>query len=183
MSTYNLIAIRYKKPEAGSVMRTEFSMNQIQEAKDFQAKLVSEGSKILHGYEHIVTIEHGGGEVSRTNYENFGDVNPIEHGGFFISEDFERENCFYVVEINPLPDTENEWVFSSSFIDLDDVSKDDINVAIEGREGVDPELSQKEIVYDIISHFGHNHYSDARQLIISGENKVKEELKSYNILV
>jgi hypothetical protein len=156
-------------------------MNQLQEAKDYQAKLVSEGAEIVYGYEHIVTIEHGGEEVARTNYENFGDVNPIEHDGFFISEDFDRENCFHIVEVNLLPDVEDEWLISNSFIDLDDVSKDDLNVATEGIER--EESSKKDLVYDVVSYFGHSYYCDPRQYSVKGESKVIEELKSYNILV
>lgn len=181
MSTYNLIAIKYRKKDSTSLMRTEFSMNQLQEAKDFQAKLVSEGAEIVYGYEHIVTIEHGGGEVARTNYENLGDVNPIEHGGFFISEDFDREKCFHVVVIDQLPDSENSWLLKTCFIDMNDVSKDDIANATDDRD--ENNLSDKDIIFDLVLHYGVNHFYSPDFKIIEGEENVIKELNSYNILV
>lgn len=54
------------------------------------------------------------------SWENYGDVNPIEHGGIFIkkdTEDFPR--CYYVVRIDYNEEAGHFWL-QDLYVDLND---------------------------------------------------------------
>ena len=117
-------------------------------------------------------------------YENYGDLNPIEHGGIFIAVDKEygQGNCFYVIEVNPLADEEDSWLMEESYIDLRDVSDQQMKDALDGIENLQYD-DKKYIVSCVISYFGHTTFSDGKERIIKGEKKLLEELKSHDLTI
>lgn len=59
-------------------------------------------------------------ELPVRKWENYGDVNPIEHGGFWIKPDVPTfPGCFYIVETVPRDD-EYGWFLSDGYVDLND---------------------------------------------------------------
>lgn len=53
-------------------------------------------------------------------WENYGDVNPIAHGGFWIKPDVPTfPRCFYIVEADPREDRYG-WFVSDGYVDLND---------------------------------------------------------------
>lgn len=56
------------------------------------------------------------------NYENFGDVNPIQHGGLWIAKDETRENAYYVLRNTPIEDRAEygKQIFDDMYVELDD---------------------------------------------------------------
>jgi hypothetical protein len=67
------------------------------------------------------TIKYFGNiELPVRNWENYGDVNPIEHGGIWIKPDVPTfPGCFYLVKNIPLDDTYG-WFVQDGYIDLND---------------------------------------------------------------
>jgi hypothetical protein len=114
-------------------------------------------------------------------YENFGDVNPIEHGAMFVGQDNEMDTpCFYIIEIRPIDDMEEGWLFSESYLDVSDVTAEKWNEALEGND----EMFDRNInmaVSELIYHYGHTTFSDGNQKIIDDKNKLKKELADYGI--
>jgi hypothetical protein len=118
-------------------------------------------------------------------YVNYGDVNPVEHGGLFIALDEEvgEGNCFYVVEINKFDDIDDSWLFQDSYIDLNDVSEQQYKEASDGIDFAEDETDSARRVSYLVSYFGHNTFSDGHEQVIKGEEDLKEELLSYGIIV
>lgn len=59
-------------------------------------------------------------EVPVMEWTNYGDVNPIEHGGLWVKPDVPTfPNCFYIVEVTPMEDKEG-WFVSDGYVDLND---------------------------------------------------------------
>ena len=53
-------------------------------------------------------------------WENYGDVNPIEHGGFWIKPDVPTfPGCFYIVESSVMDD-QYGWFVSDGYVDIND---------------------------------------------------------------
>jgi hypothetical protein len=114
-------------------------------------------------------------------YENYGDVNPIEHGGLFIRLDKEMSTPHYnIIEVNPIDDLEEGWMFSESYIDLSDVSTEQWAEALdEDRELINTDI-ERAVSY-LISYFGHTTFSDGRQRVITDRKELKKELADYGI--
>jgi hypothetical protein len=113
-------------------------------------------------------------------YENYGDVNPVEHGGLYIKDDLDFENCFYIVEFNPIDDAENTWMFWESYLDLEDVSQAQLEDAVDGTVN-SPEYNKHMLVSDIINYYGHTTFSDGKQKLIEGEEKLLDYLAKFDI--
>lgn len=60
--------------------------------------------------------------MTELKWTNYGDVNPIEHGGFWIAKDEEIPSidgtCFHVVEWTPT--TENVGLLATGYVDISD---------------------------------------------------------------
>jgi hypothetical protein len=117
-------------------------------------------------------------------YVNYGDENPIEHGGLFIARDEEIKSspCFYVIEVNPLPDLEDTWVIWESYIDLNDVTQEQLSSALEEYdEEFFSNMDEETVVSALIQYFGHTTFSDGTQTVITGRDEVIKDLKERGI--
>jgi hypothetical protein len=117
-------------------------------------------------------------------YQNYGDVHPIEHGALFIAEDtdFKDEKRFMLVEVNPVDDLVDGWLFTSSCIDLDDVSKKQFEEAIDNYDDTIIADNMTKVAY-LINHFGHFTFDSGNEKIIYGKENIIQELSEYGIKI
>lgn len=120
-------------------------------------------------------------------YKNFGDVNPIEHGGLFIAKESENllDLDFHVIEVSKFDDEDDRWLVQQSSINMQDVSTEELcEVSNEFRE----EFGKIGFKYDdyvacVIRHFGHTKYSDPDTRIIEDKNELIEYLTDCGITI
>jgi len=55
----------------------------------------------------------------KMSWENYGDVNPLEHGGLFIRKDPDFKDCYYVIEVY-MTDDEESWLMGDCYVDISD---------------------------------------------------------------
>ena len=51
-------------------------------------------------------------------WENYGDVNPLEHGGLWIINDTNDNNSYYVVKVQKLEDEKNTWLYDDCYVNV-----------------------------------------------------------------
>lgn len=99
-------------------------------------------------------------------WQNYGDINFIEHGGCLIKED-EHENCFHVLSLTThIPDYKgkykNPMIVAKCFIDLSDYLKPEdedrklFNICVGFDEDYIPQTLDEEMNYcvDLINYYG-----------------------------
>ena len=56
------------------------------------------------------------------SWKNYGDENPIEHGGIFVREDEDGfPNAYYMVRINQSQDEDESWFLDDMYFDLNNI--------------------------------------------------------------
>lgn len=112
------------------------------------------------------------------SWKNYGDINPIEHGGQFVKHDEEISGRrFYVVHLNPFED--GKWLLLDAYIDLDD---DWIEwKSVFETCDTDENESDHILASDVLWYYG-NH-TGADEEIIESEEEVRERLKQLGIEV
>jgi hypothetical protein len=88
-------------------------------------------------------------------WTNYGDVNPIEHGGMFVSKDKDSssERQFYVIQVIPNGyEGEEKWLVYDGLIDLEDswIEWDAIKETMDTPEGSDDEY----LATDVMHYYG-----------------------------
>jgi hypothetical protein len=117
--------------------------------------------------------------MSEKKWENYGDVNPIEHGGMFVLYDEEIEGrCYYVIEVNSEIDGEEKWAIIDGYVDLDDdwIEWDSINETMDSPSDAD----DKRLVTDVMHYYG-THLSNGKMEIIDNREMVIEYLTNRDI--
>lgn len=119
---------------------------------------------------------------NNSNWENFGDVNPLKHGGIFIKRDTEinPETCFYIVKNVYDCDGEKHIIYDL-YVDITDswIEKQDVMEFI-GMTENDFDSIQYAIGctdYYSMENFGGN------RIECSTIEELQEELKKYEIEV
>lgn len=94
-------------------------------------------------------------EEKKIRWVNYGDVNPLEHGGIFVASDEEIngkdfEGYFYVERVQKLPMSDS-YVVDSAYIGLDN-AKDlaEVEAAIGSLE----DFSDEKKAVALLEHFG-----------------------------
>ena len=118
-------------------------------------------------------------------FENYGDVNPIEHGGLFIAKDEERKNskCYMVIDISKFDDAEETWCYEECYIDLDDVTAVQTVQAYEGLDLLSRPTTDIDFVALLIQHHKCYAFGGYENSTMSGENATKEKLKEWGIII
>jgi hypothetical protein len=90
-------------------------------------------------------------------WENYGDINPLDHGGLFISKDNDSfsDRQFYVIQVIPYPYRE-AWLIQDGLIDLDDdwIEWDSVKETMGTPEDASDEHLATEVMYYYGSHTG-----------------------------
>lgn len=53
-------------------------------------------------------------------WSNFGDANPVEHGGIFVKQDSDNSNAFYIIKNQPIDGEENKQYLFDLYVDTSD---------------------------------------------------------------
>jgi hypothetical protein len=106
-------------------------------------------------------------------FENYGDINPLQHGGIFIKQIGETE--YHIVTNDILEDMEGYSIVGSSIIDITD-SWIDID-GVKNSCGIT--VNNKQLTSDILWYYGHYHCNGEQETIKNEE--VIEYLKKYGI--
>lgn len=113
------------------------------------------------------------------SWKNYGDVNPVEHGGIFIKKDgTDFPRCYYVITIYKAPE-DDVWILSDMYVDLNDDWYDWDSVYIYASVSEDDSDIDKVIAltqYYGSVEFGHDE-------LIHGEENAIEFVKDLGISV
>lgn len=109
---------------------------------------------------------------------NYGDVNPIDHGGMFVSKDEDVERSFYVIQVTPLEDsTEERWLVQDGYIDLDDswIEWDRLKATMDTPENADDEY----LAIDVMQYYGG--HTGCSEFIVKDRAELVEYLQNNGI--
>lgn len=110
------------------------------------------------------------------SWENYGDVNPIEHGGIFVKADEDFPKSFYIVEVVPVFDSEETWQISDLYVDVDnDWDWDSIYSYADLND--DSDDVWKAIA--LAQYYGYIEFGSAK--MVDSESEVINELKEFGI--
>jgi hypothetical protein len=114
-------------------------------------------------------------EFTMAQWENLGDVNPIQHGGFWITQDKDRENCFYVLSNQPSEEIEDQHTFYDLYFDLTDswIEWDQVESSCDKTD--DPLRKCQNLFW----YYGGQNFGDAGRTIDT--NELKEILDRHSI--
>lgn len=116
---------------------------------------------------------------SNQKWENFGDVNPIEHGGIFVKKDIEinSDTCYYIVK-NVYDEDGEKHILYDLYIDISDdwIEKESVMDYIGmTKENFDP------IFYAIGCTEYYNYLEFQGDRTECNEEELKRELSKRNI--
>ena len=118
--------------------------------------------------------------MNNTNWKNFGDVNPLDHGGIWVQK--ESETCYRIVKFYPEESEENPSQFQSLYVDISEKWIE--------KESVMDYIGMTEKDFDPIQYaIGCTEYYSCQNFgCYQPENfktieDVKEELEKYGITV
>lgn len=107
--------------------------------------------------------------MENVKWFNYGDVNPIEHGGMFVKADTDViGRCFYVINVIPFEDDVPKWMITNAYIDLNDdwIEWESIQETMDTPKDATDEL----YAVDVVQYYG-NHagaemlFEDEKDLI------------------
>jgi hypothetical protein len=116
--------------------------------------------------------------MTESKWENFGDVNPIEHGGTFVLYDNEIQGRrYYVISLSSYIDGEEKWGIIDAYIDLDDewIEWESIKSIMETPEDAD----DKVLATDVMEYYG-THLT-GQMLVLQPKNEVIDYLTGRGI--
>ena len=111
-------------------------------------------------------------------WNNYGDINPIEHGGFFIKPDSkEFPRCYYAVTVDKLAHEEDHWLLQDLYIDLNNdwYEWDSVN----SYADLDENSSDIDKVIALVHYYGGEEFGQVESFL--SESELIEELKLYGI--
>lgn len=116
--------------------------------------------------------------MKEIKWENYGDINPIEHGGMFVKYDSQiGGRCYYAVSLTYI-EGEGKWLLIDGYIDLDDdwIEWDKIKDTMDTPDNADDEYLATDVMHYYGGHIGDEHLLDR-------EEEVREFLKQCGIEV
>lgn len=113
-------------------------------------------------------------------WTNYGDVNPIEHGGMFVKYDEEiGGRNYYVIQLTPLEDVDTEkWAVIDGYVDLDDdwIEWKDVQSTVNTPKATNDEY----LATDVMLYYGTN-LSNGEMPILNSREEVEQFLKDREI--
>lgn len=111
-------------------------------------------------------------------WTNYGDVNPLEHGGIFVKKD-EAENafkgCYFIEKVDKIPDND-KFLISSLYVDVNDtwINKDEVVSCCDTPKN-------DELMYAIDCTSYYNSANFGEEIILDTEEEVKDYLQERGI--
>jgi hypothetical protein len=112
--------------------------------------------------------------INLNKWENYGDVNPIQHGGVFVQKDILGIKQFYFLSVQPMD--EGGFMVIDGYIDLDEEWLE-LDKIMESCSVTDDKMR---LVSDCVWYWG-NHMSNGEYDILDNEEEVEQLLKLKNI--
>ena len=111
-------------------------------------------------------------------WENYGDINPIEHGGVFVKKDVHNGREYMVIHLTPFYDDGEKWLIIDAYVDLNDdwIDWDDVKSTM----GTPDNADDKYLATDVVHYYG-THCSNGEQLILESEEEVLKWLSNVGI--
>lgn len=110
------------------------------------------------------------------SWENYGDINPLEHGGRWFLQD--GEHSYKMVEIVNHIEKDETWIVYDMYIDVEDWMDDKrVRRTTGTEEGKNDDVSY---AMDCIDYYGGEEFG-AQPYEISGRENIIMELKKYGI--
>lgn len=112
-------------------------------------------------------------------WTNYGDVNPIEHGGMWVSHDTEIQGRnYYVIQSEMLHDGTFQVI--DAYVDLDDswIEWDSVKSTMDTSN----DASDESLAVDLVRYYG-THCSHGEILTFDSEEDLRTFLSKKNIVV
>lgn len=116
----------------------------------------------------------------KNSWENYGDVNPIEHGGMFVKKDTYGERNFYVIQLTPMDGSDKEeWLIQDGYIDLDDswIEWGSVQSTMDTPKDADDEY----LATDVMHYYGG--HTGAEEFVLDDREEVVNFLQNRGIEV
>lgn len=113
------------------------------------------------------------------SWTNYGDVNPIEHGGTFVKHDeVIGGRNYYAIKLTPMED--GTWLVIDGYIDLDDswIEWESLRSTMDTPIDASDEL----LACDCVEYYG-NHTSNGEEKIISERKEIEKFLENRGIVI
>jgi hypothetical protein len=110
---------------------------------------------------------------NNNKWENYGDKNPLHHGGIWIKKDIEScPNCFYIIKFEP-----EIMEIYDLYVDISDSWID--KKAIENY--ADVAISNEHYAINCIEYYNYLEFGTAKKF--NSNDEVIDELESYGIKI
>lgn len=118
--------------------------------------------------------------MKNNEWENYGDINPIEHGGMFVKQDLEISGRYYYVVSLTHIGSEGKWLLIDGYIDLNDdwIEWDSVKKTMNTPKDAD----DRYLATDVMHYYG-THCSNGEEVLLESEKEVREWLKLRGINV
>lgn len=113
-------------------------------------------------------------------WANYGDVNPLDHGGMFVSKDKDCERSYYAIKVTPLEDRIGEsWLVQDGYVDLTDswIEWDRVKETMDTPEDADDEI----LTVDVFHYYGG--HTGCSEFIVKDRAELVEYLQNNGIEV
>lgn len=118
-----------------------------------------------------------------SSWSSFGDVNPFDHGGFWIRQDEDFAHCFRVVELSVFDeDGRAFYVVNSGYVDLTDTWIDWKDVSGEAFEMSDVGTNMT-FVLDAVRYYGMSNFGGDLETTFVGLDEAKRLVSEFDIEV
>lgn len=121
-------------------------------------------------------------EAKKATWTNYGDVNPLEHGGLWIKKDTEikSDTCYYVVKVDKVEDFENTWLYNEGYVDISDtwIKWEDIKNSCDTPSDATDERK----VIDAIWYYGLVEFGGMEELK-EGRKAIREAINANGIVI
>lgn len=111
-------------------------------------------------------------------WQNFGDANPLQHGGTWIIKD--SENCYIVVKTTPNDERENSWLYEECYVDITDswIDWDAVKSSCDTPNDASDEMK----ALDIVSYYGCVNCGGTQEWI-EGLKAIRKAINSNGIVI
>jgi hypothetical protein len=122
--------------------------------------------------------------IDNNEWKNYGDVNPIPHGGFFVKADDKIlfPGCYYIVTITDMDSACGEpgFLISSAYVDLNDDWIDWDRVT--DYAGIGEDNEPEWLVEAAVSYYGPENFGGSSE-VYPDEDSARAELESHGIKI
>lgn len=116
----------------------------------------------------------------KTVWENYGDINPLVHGGLWIVKDSTNNTAYYVVKVELLDDIDNTWLYDDCYVDVSEnwINWDNVNSCCD----INKSSSNIDKVIALMSYYSPLEFGSYTEKI-TGKRNIRKMINSHGIVI